>query len=118
MASFAHAEESEFPEPTQRCVSAARSKGARVDVVLFDVELPTAKAAAAQLGVNVGQITNSLVFELKGPKAEGRKPILVCTPGNRRVDVAKLAAVIGVIKSKVKSNSGTWSLSYSSYSRA
>lgn len=102
MAAFNHAGESEFPEPTQRCITEARSKGVEVEAVLFDVELPTATDAAAHLGISVGQITNSLVFELKRPKGEARKPILVCAPGDRRIDVAKLAAVLGVSKNKVK----------------
>jgi len=102
MAALDHERKSEFPEPTQRCVLEARSRGAAVEAVLFDVELRTAKEAAAHLGISVSQITNSLVFELKRPKGEARKPILVCAPGDRRIDVNKLAAVLGVSKNKVK----------------
>jgi prolyl-tRNA editing enzyme YbaK/EbsC (Cys-tRNA(Pro) deacylase) len=51
---------------------------------------PTAAAAAAQLGVEVGAIANSLIFST----AQG-EPLLVMTSGAHRVDTAKVAAVIG-----------------------
>lgn len=49
----------------------------------------TAAAAAAALGVQVGQIANSLIFD-----ADGR-PLLVLTSGAHRADTAKLAAAVG-----------------------
>jgi prolyl-tRNA editing enzyme YbaK/EbsC (Cys-tRNA(Pro) deacylase) len=49
----------------------------------------TAAAAAAALGVEVGQIANSLVFDADGA------PLLVLTSGAHRVDTAKVAALIG-----------------------
>ncbi len=49
----------------------------------------TAAAAAAALGVEVGQIANSLVFDADGA------PLLVMTSGAHRVDTGKVAAVIG-----------------------
>ena len=57
------------------------------------VELPgaarTARAAAEFLGCDVGQIANSLVFRA------GEQPVLVMSSGAKRVDVARLAAVLG-----------------------
>ena len=50
----------------------------------------TAAAAAEALGVQVGQIANSLIFS-----ADGR-PVLVMTSGAHRVDTAKVAALLGV----------------------
>lgn len=50
----------------------------------------TAAAAAAALGVEVGQIANSLVFDADG------EPLLVLTSGAHRVDTAKVAQLIGV----------------------
>ena len=50
----------------------------------------TAAAAAAALGVEVGQIANSLVFDADGD------PLLVLTSGAHRVDTGKVAALIGV----------------------
>jgi len=49
----------------------------------------TAAAAAAALGVEVGQIANSLIFEADGA------PLLVLTSGAHRVDTGKVAAIIG-----------------------
>jgi prolyl-tRNA editing enzyme YbaK/EbsC (Cys-tRNA(Pro) deacylase) len=57
-------------------------------------ELPdsarTAAAAAAQLGVPVGAIANSLVFDVDD------SPLLVLTSGAHRVDVERVAALLGV----------------------
>jgi prolyl-tRNA editing enzyme YbaK/EbsC (Cys-tRNA(Pro) deacylase) len=49
----------------------------------------TAAAAAAALGVEVGQIANSLVFDADGA------PLLVLTSGSHRVDTGKVAALTG-----------------------
>ena len=49
----------------------------------------TAAQAAEQLGVEVAQIANSLVFS-----ADSR-PVLVLASGGHRVDTAKVAAVVG-----------------------
>ena len=49
----------------------------------------TAVAAAAALGVQVGQIANSLIFDADGA------PLLVLTSGAHRVDTAKVAGLIG-----------------------
>jgi prolyl-tRNA editing enzyme YbaK/EbsC (Cys-tRNA(Pro) deacylase) len=54
----------------------------------------TAAAAAAALGVEVGQIANSLVFDADGA------PLLVLTSGAHRVDTGKVAALLGVAKVK------------------
>ena len=52
----------------------------------------TAAAAAEALGVQVGQIANSLIFAADG------QPLLVLTSGAHRVDTAKVAALIGAAK--------------------
>jgi prolyl-tRNA editing enzyme YbaK/EbsC (Cys-tRNA(Pro) deacylase) len=49
----------------------------------------TAVAAAAALGVDVGQIANSLIFDADGD------PLLVLTSGAHRVDTVKVAAAVG-----------------------
>jgi prolyl-tRNA editing enzyme YbaK/EbsC (Cys-tRNA(Pro) deacylase) len=49
----------------------------------------TAAAAAEALGVQVGQIANSLIFSADG------QPLLVMTSGAHRVDTAKVAALVG-----------------------
>jgi prolyl-tRNA editing enzyme YbaK/EbsC (Cys-tRNA(Pro) deacylase) len=52
----------------------------------------TAASAAAALGVEVGQIANSLVFDADGA------PLLVLTSGAHRVDTGAVAALVGARK--------------------
>jgi prolyl-tRNA editing enzyme YbaK/EbsC (Cys-tRNA(Pro) deacylase) len=63
-------------------------------VRILDDAAPTAAAAAAQLGVEVGQIANSLVFDADGT------PLLVLTSGAHRVDTARVAKEHGIGKVK------------------
>jgi prolyl-tRNA editing enzyme YbaK/EbsC (Cys-tRNA(Pro) deacylase) len=67
--------------------------GATGRVRVFDAAAPTAAAAAALLGVEVGAIANSLIFST----AEG-EPLLVLTSGAHRVDTVKVAAAVGTAK--------------------
>jgi prolyl-tRNA editing enzyme YbaK/EbsC (Cys-tRNA(Pro) deacylase) len=59
------------------------------------VELPgaarTAKAAAEYLGCEVGQIANSLIFRAEA----SNRALLVMSSGAKRVDLARLAALVG-----------------------
>jgi prolyl-tRNA editing enzyme YbaK/EbsC (Cys-tRNA(Pro) deacylase) len=64
--------------------------GAAGRVQMLPEAAPTAVAAAQQLGVEVGAIANSLVFET----AQGT-PLLVMTSGAHRVDTTKVAALVG-----------------------
>lgn len=64
-------------------------------VRILDEAAPTAVAAAALVGVEVGAIANSLVFAT----AED-VPVLVLTSGAHRVDTAKVAALLGTAKLK------------------
>ncbi|WP_433529201.1 YbaK/EbsC family protein [Micromonospora sp. CA-263727] len=52
----------------------------------------TAAAAAEALGIDVGAIANSLVFDADGA------PLLVLTSGAHRVDTAGLAARLGIAR--------------------
>ena len=85
--------------PNVALVLAALREGgadpARIDrlQVLPDA-VSTAAAAAAALGVEVGQIANSLVFDADGD------PLLVLTSGAHRVDTGKVGALLGVAKVK------------------
>ena len=58
-------------------------------VIELPESAPTAAAAAAQLGCELGAIANSLVFSADGA------PLLVMTSGAHRVDVAKVARLTG-----------------------
>ncbi len=64
--------------------------GATGEVRVLPAEVRTAAAAAAELGVPVGAIANSLVFVAAG------QPLLVLTSGAHRVDEAGVAALLGV----------------------
>jgi prolyl-tRNA editing enzyme YbaK/EbsC (Cys-tRNA(Pro) deacylase) len=66
---------------------AAQDHPSRV-IVLPDA-VHTAPAAAGALGVQVGQIANSLIFDADG------EPLLALTSGAHRADPAKLAALAG-----------------------
>jgi prolyl-tRNA editing enzyme YbaK/EbsC (Cys-tRNA(Pro) deacylase) len=55
----------------------------------------TAALAAAQLGVPVGAIANSLVFDVGG------NPLLVLTSGAHRVDTDQVAQLLGVPEVRV-----------------
>jgi prolyl-tRNA editing enzyme YbaK/EbsC (Cys-tRNA(Pro) deacylase) len=59
-------------------------------VQLLPDAAPTAAAAAAQLGVEVGAIANSLVFATALDE-----PVLILTSGAHRVDTAKAALLLG-----------------------
>jgi len=59
------------------------------EVRVLDESAPTAAAAAAQLGCEVGAIANSLVFDADGA------PLLVMTSGAHRVDTSRVAALVG-----------------------
>ncbi|MEV6981408.1 YbaK/EbsC family protein [Sphaerisporangium sp. NPDC051017] len=81
--------------PTVLKVTAAlRASGATGEVVVFDDAIPTAAAAAARLGCEVGAIANSLIFDADG------EPLLVLTSGAHRVDTALVAGLVGVSKVK------------------
>jgi prolyl-tRNA editing enzyme YbaK/EbsC (Cys-tRNA(Pro) deacylase) len=75
-----------------RVQDALLAAGVKGNVRLLDESARTAAEAAAALGVEVGQITNSLVFVADG------EPLLVLTSGRHRVDTAKVAELVGVAK--------------------
>lgn len=84
--------------PPHPNVTAVRQRleahGVPAEVLILDEGVHTAAAAAQALGVEVGQIANSLIFDADG------EPLLVLTSGAHRVDTAKLAANLGVSKLK------------------
>jgi prolyl-tRNA editing enzyme YbaK/EbsC (Cys-tRNA(Pro) deacylase) len=73
---------------------ALESAGAHGQVRMLPDAVSTAAAAAAALGVEVGQIANSLIFDADG------EPLLVLTSGAHRVDTAKVAGMVGAAKVK------------------
>jgi prolyl-tRNA editing enzyme YbaK/EbsC (Cys-tRNA(Pro) deacylase) len=96
-----------------RVREALTAAGIVTEVVALGEHARTAKAAAEQLGVEVAQIANSLVFAAHaGPSdlaptpapdgtapptdAAGRHAVLVMTSGAHRVDLVRVAALLGV----------------------
>jgi prolyl-tRNA editing enzyme YbaK/EbsC (Cys-tRNA(Pro) deacylase) len=73
-----------------RVTNALQTAGAMGTPIALPEPAPTAAAAAAQLGVEVGAIANSLVFDAGG------HPLLVLTSGAHRVDTLQVAAVLGL----------------------
>ncbi|GAA1056132.1 hypothetical protein GCM10017608_33690 [Agromyces luteolus] len=72
-----------------RVAAALAAVGVDARIVWFDDAVTTAKLAADALGVEVGQIANSLVFTLDD------EPILVLTSGAHRVDTDWLGSELG-----------------------
>jgi prolyl-tRNA editing enzyme YbaK/EbsC (Cys-tRNA(Pro) deacylase) len=70
--------------------AALEAAGCTGRVQILPEAVPTAAAAAALVGVEVGAIANSLLFAT----AED-EPVLVLTSGAHRVDTAKVAAIVG-----------------------
>ncbi|MCK6081219.1 YbaK/EbsC family protein [Microbacterium sp. EYE_5] len=76
--------------PRSRLVhDAMRAAGIPGEIVVLPDAASTAILAAEALGVEVGAIANSLVFQCDGA------PLLVMTSGAHRVDTTALAARIG-----------------------
>ena len=71
-----------------RFAEVLRSLGVTGKVRELPAPAPTAGAAAAQLGCEVGAIANSLVFAADGA------PLLVMTSGAHRVDTTRIAKVL------------------------
>ena len=71
----------------QLALDAADAKG---QIRMLPDAVRTAAAAAEALGVEVGAIANSLIFDADG------EPLLVLTSGAHRVDTAKVAELLGM----------------------
>lgn len=78
----------------ERVVTALRELGASGEIVELPDAVPTAAAAARELGCEVGAIANSLVFSADGV------PLLVLTSGAHRVDTGRVAGLVGAEKVK------------------
>ncbi|MDT7518332.1 YbaK/EbsC family protein [Rhodoferax sp. TBRC 17660] len=81
----------ELPEGVQRVAAALQDKNHPHGPVMLDGAARTAQQAADALGVAVGQIAKSIIFK----RVEDDAAVLVVTSGDRRVDEAKVAALVG-----------------------
>lgn len=76
----------------QRVVDAGAARGLRVEPRAFPEGTKTAEDAARAIGVDVGQIVKSLVFEVDGTV------VVALVSGSNRLDERKLAAAAGGAK--------------------
>lgn len=72
-----------------RVAAALAAQGVEPRIQWFDDAVTTAQLAADALGIEVGQIANSLVFTID------EEPILVLTSGAHRVDTEWLGEALG-----------------------
>lgn len=80
----------------QKVAAAARELGLDISIKEFTETTRTAEDAARAIGCTVAQIVKSLLFVVDG------RPIMALVSGPNRLDEAKLAALCGVGKKKVK----------------
>ncbi|MCU0505681.1 MAG: YbaK/EbsC family protein [Chloroflexi bacterium] len=77
-----------------RVVEAASRKGVALDIHTFAESTHTAAEAAAAVGTDVERIVKSLVF-VAGGRDEAQRTYVCLVAGPDRVDVARLAVVVG-----------------------
>lgn len=82
-----------FPAAVQRVAQALQVLNPAPVPFLLEVQARTAQEAADALGVQLGQIAKSVVFQRVADAA----PVLVITAGDQRVDEAKVTALLGTI---------------------
>jgi prolyl-tRNA editing enzyme YbaK/EbsC (Cys-tRNA(Pro) deacylase) len=83
-----------LPESVQRVAAVLQNFGALNRVRMLDGAARTAPEAAHQLSVAVGQIAKSIVFRRGADDVH----VLVITSGDKRVDPAKVSALVGQVE--------------------
>ena len=78
----------------QRVIEVARRKGVELQITVFEESTHTAEEAAATVGADLAQIVKSLVFVTPEPSGT-LTPIICLVSGRNRVDIARLAAILG-----------------------
>lgn len=84
------AELSQLPEGVQRVTSFLQAAGHTSTPHMLQDAARTAQQAADALGVELGQIAKSIIFKRKSDDAA----VLVITSGDKRVDEAKVQALV------------------------
>ncbi|WP_322797018.1 YbaK/EbsC family protein [Tepidiforma sp.] len=85
-----------LPGPVERVAAALRAMGLGATPTVFERSTATADEAAAAVGCEPGQIVKTLLF-----MADGR-PTMVLMAGDRQVDTAALAEILGVGRKRLK----------------
>ncbi|MGI8532318.1 MAG: YbaK/EbsC family protein [Geodermatophilaceae bacterium] len=75
---------------TEAVRTALQAAGAAGEIRELPGSARTATLAADLLGVSVGAVANSLIFDVGG------SPLLIMTSGGHRVDTARVARLLGV----------------------
>ena len=78
----------------RRVIDAASKKGVTLEVTAFPEGTHTAEDAARAVGAELGQIVKSLVFVVAQETGD-LEPIVCLVSGPNRVDLERLAAVVG-----------------------
>jgi len=78
----------------QRVLETAERKGIPIEIITFSESTHTAAEAARAVGAELGQIVKSLVFV--APTEQGMEAVVALVSGSNRVDIARLAAVVGL----------------------
>lgn len=79
------------PAATPSALRVQAALGDAFEVLEFDESTRTAAEAAAAIGCTVAQIAKSMIFRA----ADSDRPVLVITSGSVRVDVNKVASLLG-----------------------
>ena len=88
---MATAPEKPLPASAQRVQQALAAAGADSQVIELSVAARTSQQAADALGIEVGQIAKSLIFRA----VPSGRAVLVIAAGDRRVDEARIRALLG-----------------------
>ena len=86
-----------WPEPVERVADFLRQAGAEARIEEFEEETPTAADAARAAGCSPEQIVKSVVVVADGA------PVLALVPGDRRLNVRKVARAVGARKARIAS---------------
>ena len=84
-----------WPEPVERIAEFLRATGAEARIEELQADTATAQAAADAVGCSLPQIVKTLVLVC------GTEYAAVLVPGDRRVDPAKVASLVGVVRARV-----------------
>jgi prolyl-tRNA editing enzyme YbaK/EbsC (Cys-tRNA(Pro) deacylase) len=80
-----------LPASAQRVQDALKAAGTDARVIELPVAARTSQQAADALGIEVGQIAKSLIFRA----VPSGRAVLVIAAGDRRVDEARISALLG-----------------------
>jgi len=84
-----------WPEPVERVAAFLREAGGEARLEEFESGTPTARAAAEAAGCSLDQIVKSIVVICGG------RTVVVLVPGDRRVDLDKVARAAGATDARI-----------------